>query len=248
MRERRHRPTPAADGPILPAAVERLSVDLGGRRVLDDVSFRLDGYGLTVVLGPNGAGKSVLLRALHGLLPIATGRVHWNGGPFDADVRARQAMVFQKPVLLRRSVAANLAFALAARGVPGSRRLEELLRRFDLIDLAARPARRLSGGEQQRVALARALALEPELLLLDEPTANLDPASTLTIERLLRQAVQEGTCVLLVTHDVAQAKRLADEVIFLHRGRVLEQTPAASFFDRPRSPEAAAYLAGELLA
>lgn len=250
MREGRHHRSGGVDDPILPARVEGLVVELGGRRVLDGVSFRLGKGGATVVLGPNGAGKSVLLRCLHGLLPAAE-RVSWNGRPFDAAVRARQAMVFQTPVLLRRSVAANLAFALAARGVPRARRrrqVEELLGRFDLATLAGRPARRLSGGERQRVALARALALRPELLLLDEPTASLDPAATLAIERLLRQALAEGTSILLVTHDVAQAKRLADEVVFLHRGRVLEQAPAASFFQRPCSAEAAAYLAGELLA
>lgn len=251
MRESRRSPRMAAGPPILPARVEGLVVELAGRRVLDGVGFTLGERATTVVLGPNGAGKSVLLRVLHGLLPPTAGRVSWNGRPFDAAVRARQAMVFQKPVLLRRTVAANLAFALAARGVPRAERRQrvgELVARFDLAGLADRPARRLSGGEQQRVALARALALAPELLLLDEPTASLDPAATLAIERLLRQAAAEGTRILLVTHDVAQARRLADEVIFLHRGRVLEQTPAADFFDRPRTPEAAAYLAGELLA
>jgi tungstate transport system ATP-binding protein len=241
----------ARGAPILPARVEGLAVELAGRRVLDGVGFTLGERKTTVVLGPNGAGKSVLLRVLHGLLPPTAGEVSWNGRPFDAAVRARQAMVFQKPVLLRRTVAANLAFALAARGVPRAerrRRVERLLAHFDLAALGDRPARRLSGGQQQRVALARALALEPELLFLDEPTASLDPAATLAIERLLRRAAAQGTRILLVTHDVAQARRLADEVIFLHRGRVLERTPAAEFFDRPRTPEAAAYLAGELLA
>jgi tungstate transport system ATP-binding protein len=248
MRETRQ---PAAGAAILPARAEGLVVTLAGRRVLDGVTFAIEGRGTTVVLGPNGAGKSVLLRTLHGLLRPDAGTISWNGGPFDAGVRARQAMVFQKPVLLRRTVAANLDFALAARGLSRAQRrqrLEALLARFDLAALVDRPARRLSGGEQQRVALARALALEPELLLLDEPTTSLDPAATLAIERLLRRAAAEGTRILLVTHDVAQARRLADEVIFLHRGRVLEQTPADAFFDRPQSPQAAAYLAGELLA
>lgn len=241
---------PTRASAILPARVDDLTVTLAGRRVLDGVSFVIEGTGTTVVLGPNGAGKSVLLRTLHGLIPADAGTILWNGRRFDAQVRAQQAMVFQKPLLLRRTVAANLDFALAARGLPRPtrrQRVAELLSRFDLLPLADRPARGLSGGEQQRVALARALALAPELLLLDEPTASLDPASTLGIERLLRQAALGGTRILLVTHDVAQARRLADEVIFLHGGRVREQTPAAEFFARPRTREASAYLSGELL-
>ncbi len=234
---------------ILPLEVRGLALAFGGRAALAGLSFDLGREGLTVVLGANGAGKSVLLRVLHGLLRADRGRIRWNGRPPGAAVWRRQAMVFQKPVLLRRSVAANIDFALAARGLPRRarrRRLEAVLEGCGLGPLARRPARRLSGGEQQRVALARALALEPEILLLDEPTASLDPAATRAIESLLRDSRAAGTRILLVTHDVAQARRLAEEVIFLERGRVVEQGPAAAFFAAPRSAAARAYVEGRL--
>lgn len=235
--------------PILPLEVRDLVVEIGGRRVLDRVSLTIAGQGTTVVLGPNGAGKSVLLRTLHGLVKPVAGEMRWNGRPFGPDVLSRQALVFQRPLLLRRSVVGNLVFALRARGLARGerqRRLAAILARFALEALADRPARGLSGGEQQRVALARALVLEPELLLLDEPTASLDPAATLVIEDLLRRTAAEGTHLLLVTHDVGQARRLADRVIFLHGGRVLEEAPASVFFTRPATREASLCLAGEL--
>ncbi|HEY5720378.1 MAG TPA: ATP-binding cassette domain-containing protein, partial [Gammaproteobacteria bacterium] len=161
--------------------------------------------------------------------------------------RQQQALVFQRPVLLRRSVAANLEFVLGLRGPVDRERCRVLLRHVGLEARARQPARLLSGGEQQRLALARALALEPRVLFLDEPTASLDPASTATIERLVREAQAAGTKVVYVTHDIGQARRLADEVVFLHRGRLLEQTPAAGFFERPVSGEARDYLAGRLV-
>ncbi len=239
-------PEPAS---ILPLEVRRLGLAFGPHPALEEVTFGLGPRGLTVVLGANGAGKSVLLRILHGLLSPGHGEIRWNGRPPGPAVWRRQAMVFQTPVLLRRSVAANIAFALAARGLLRAerrRRLAAVLEGCGLADLARRPARRLSGGERQRVALARALALEPELLLLDEPTASLDPAATRAIETLLLQAREAGTRIVLVTHDVAQARRLAEEVVFLHAGRVIEQAPAAAFFAAPRSAAARAYIEGRL--
>ena len=159
-------------------------------------------------------------------------------------------MVFQKPVLLRRSVAANIDYALRVHGLPDAERAARLARALRLArldELAARPARVLSGGEQQRLALARALAVEPEILFLDEPTASLDPASTLAVEELIAQAHAQGTKIVLVTHDLGQVRRLADEVVFLHHGRVAEQTPADWFLARPRSAPARAYLAGQIV-
>jgi tungstate transport system ATP-binding protein len=156
-------------------------------------------------------------------------------------------MVFQRPVLLRRSVAANIDFALSLRGGGAPGRRAEILDHVGLGEYAPRPARLLSGGEQQRLALARALALEPEVLFLDEPTASLDPASVLMIETIVREAHAAGTKIVFVTHDVGQARRLADEVVFIHRGRVREHTDAARFFDRPESQEARDYLAGRIV-
>jgi tungstate transport system ATP-binding protein len=225
-----------------------LSFEAGGKRIIDRLSVEIAGDAVTVLLGPNGAGKSVLLRLLHGLLKPTAGTVLWNGAPPSDALRKRQALVFQRPVLLRRSVAANLRFALGLRPFPD--REERLARALDLAGLAAladRPARVLSGGEQQRLALARALSLDPEVLLLDEPTVSLDPASVQAIEELIGTARRAGIMVILVTHELAQARRMADRVMFLDRGRMTEFTPAARFFDKPASKEAQAYVEGRIL-
>ena len=235
---------------ILPVAAENLVFEAGGRRLIDGLDLTLRAGTRTVVIGPNGAGKSLLLRLLHGLIRPTAGSISWAGRPADRDVRRRQAMVFQRPVLLRRSTAANMRYALRANGVRGAalgRRVEDWMRRADLLDLARRPARVLSGGEQQRLAVARALSPEPEILFLDEPTASLDPASTLAIEDLIQRAHGAGTKIVLVTHDLGQARRFADEIVFLRRGRVEEVSPAASFFGRPRSDKAQAFVDGRIV-
>lgn len=242
---------------ILPLEARDLTYQVGDLRLIDRLNLRFEGWGLSAVIGPNGAGKSLLLRLLHGLIAPSDGAVLWHGETADEGIRQRQAMVFQRPVLLRRSVAANLRYALCtARGqmngalLNGSGlagRVETWLARANLLHLADRPARRLSGGEQQRLALARALSRRPEVLFLDEPTASLDPTATLAIEELIGQAKAEGTKVILVTHDLGQAKRLADEVLFLHRGRVEARAPTAQFFVDPESDTAAAFLAGRLV-
>jgi tungstate transport system ATP-binding protein len=201
----------------------------------------------TVLLGPNGAGKSLTLRLCHGLLTPSAGRVRWAAQSGSAK---RHAMVFQKPIMLRRSVAANVAHALAAAGVSREERGQRVtaaLARFGLDGRAEQPARLLSGGEQQRLAIARAWSLRPELLFLDEPTSQLDPAATRQIEELLAGLVAEGITVMMSTHDLGQAKRLADRVLFLHRGRLVEDSDAATFFAGPASAEARAFLAGELI-
>ena len=225
-------------------AAEDLCLEIHGVRRLDGVSLSFDGPGVSAVMGPNGAGKTLLLRCLHGLQTPTSGRVTLDGAPLTEPGRLRQAMVFQAPVLLRRSVAANVDFPLKARGVRDDRWRDACLARVGLLDRAKDSARRLSGGQQQRLALARALATRPEVLFLDEPTASLDPASALTIETAISEIAGEGVRVILVTHDVAQARRLASDVAFLARGRLVERGDAAEFFDAPQSGEAAAYLAG----
>ncbi len=235
---------------ILPLVASGLVYEAAGKRLVDGVDLLLEAGQKTVIIGPNGAGKSLLLRLLHGLLTPTGGTVLWAGRPADRDIRLCQAMVFQKPVLLRRSVAANIDYALQVRGLAAAARAErtrQVLALAHLVELAARPARVLSGGEQQRLALARALAVEPEILFLDEPTSSLDPASTLAVEELIERAHAAGTKIVLVTHDLGQARRLADEMVFIHRGRVIEQTPADWFFARPRSAAARDHLAGRLL-
>lgn len=245
-------PSAVADaGPtILPLEARGLVFDSGGHRLIDGVDLSLAHGPRTVMMGPNGAGKSLLLRLLHGLLRPSAGSIRWAGRAADGAVQRRQAMVFQRPVLLRRSVAANIDFALRVQRVPAVERRSRVRRMLEvagLEPLARRPARVLSGGEQQRLAMARALGLEPDVLFLDEPTASLDPASTLAIERLIERAHGDGTKVVLVTHDIGQARRLADEVIFIHRGRLEEKTPAVRFFERPASEAASAFLDGRIV-
>ncbi|MSU88909.1 ATP-binding cassette domain-containing protein [Rhodobacteraceae bacterium 2CG4] len=235
--------------PVPLAEARDLTLRADGQALLDGVSCSFAAGRRTVVMGANGSGKSLLLRLMHGLIRPTSGTVLWRGAPLDRRARARQALVFQTPVMLRRSVLANLRFALAVRGVPRCARrarAEAALEQARLTALAHRPARVLSGGEQQRLAIARALACRPELLLLDEPTASLDPASTALIEQAVDAAHADGVTVALVTHDAGQARRLADDIVFLHAGRVAEHGPAAQVLSRPRSEAARAWLEGRL--
>ncbi len=218
--------------------------------MIDRIDLKVQEPGITVILGPNGAGKSLLLRLVHGLVAPTAGAILWGGTPMDDEIRRRQAMVFQKPVLLRRTAAANITYALGLRGVARSERNLRALQALELAGLARyafAPARVLSGGEQQRLCLVRALSLDPEVLFLDEPTASLDPASTLAIEQLLIGSKRRGIKVIVVTHDVGQARRLAQDVIFLHHGQLIEHQPAWRFFDHPESDAARAFLAGGLV-
>jgi len=202
---------------------------------------------ITVVMGPNGAGKSLLVRLLHGMIEPTAGTVLWAGRPVDPAVRKRQAMVFQTPVLLRRSVAANIEFVLKLNRDAGAGQVAEVLDLAGLGAHAKTPARLLSGGERQRLAIARALATNPDVLFLDEPTVSLDPASELAIEIIVADASRRGTKIVFITHDVGQAARLADEVVFMHRGRILERGPAAGFFAAPDTLEARHYLDGRIV-
>ncbi|MEX0694194.1 MAG: ATP-binding cassette domain-containing protein [Rhodospirillales bacterium] len=238
---------PAPSAAILPLALSAVSYEAGGQRLISDISFTLKAGPRTVIMGPNGAGKSLLLRLCHGLLTPTAGTVRWQGPA--AHPARHQAMVFQRPVLMRRTVAANIAYALKLRSVPRARRariIENALSRTGLARFADKPARLLSGGEQQKLALARAWATRPEVLFLDEPTASLDPAATHAVESIIQTMHDEGTHIIMVTHDIGQAKRLADEVLFLHKGHLMEHTAADTFFSAPESGEAAAFLKGEL--
>ncbi len=213
--------------------------------LLGPCSFTLDGPGPTLVMGPNGAGKSLLLRLAHGLLTPTRGQIAWSTG-----TRPRQAMVFQQPVLLRRSALANLVHALAVNNVPRKTRAtlaRDALERFGLTASTNTPARVLSGGEQQRLALARAWVLSPQVLFLDEPTSALDPAAIKAVEAAVQEFHQRGTRIVMTTHDLHQARRLAGDVLFLSSGEVREHTPADTFFNRPVSQEAQSYMAGELV-
>lgn len=234
---------------ILPLKLDRVGVDIDGTRLLDDITLSIEAGPRTVILGPNGAGKSLLLRLCHGLVGPSKGTVRWRGG--DArQARRRQAMVFQKPVMLRRSLRANVLYGLKLQGFPPDQRqqrVDEALERTGLTNRADQRAVSLSAGEQQRLALARAWALAPEILFLDEPTASLDPGATAAVEAIVNQIHGAGTKIVMTTHDLGQAKRLADEVIFLQGGKVAERTVARAFFEGPKSEAGRAFLGGELM-
>lgn len=233
---------------ILPLKVIDLCFIANGQKLLQGVSFKLNAGPKIIIVGPNGAGKSLLLRLCHGLLMPSSGTVEW-AGELSSTKHLKQAMVFQRPVLLRRTVAQNIDYGLKLRKLPRVKRAQitdDVLNRTGLARFADKPARLLSGGEQQKLALARAWALKPEVLFLDEPTASLDPAATHGVETIIQSMHDEGTQIVMTTHDLGQAKRIADDMMFIHKGRLLESTPAEQFFDAPQSGEAAAFLRGEL--
>ena len=231
---------------IFPLSLVGVSFIPGGTPVLREVTLDIAQGCRIVILGANGAGKSVLIRLMHGLIAPTAGSIRWAGNETRPNA---QSLVFQRPVMLRRSALANVAYGLKLAGIRRAerqRRAETALARVGLAHLASRPARVLSGGEQQRVALARAWALEPAILFLDEPTASLDPNAAAEVERIIADIHHAGTSIVMSTHNLGQARRLADEILFLHRGRIAERAPASHFFRQPQSAEADAFLKGEL--
>jgi tungstate transport system ATP-binding protein len=230
---------------MLPLVLDNVSFAVGGRTIIDRVSMELAEGPRTVILGANGAGKSVLMRLCHGLLYPTEGSIEWRGGSNER----RQAMVFQRPVMLRRSALANVVYGLKLAGVtPRERglRAQDVLEAVGLGEAARQPARVMSGGEQQKLALARAWVLGPEVLFLDEPTANLDPGATRDVETLIGQIRAGGTKIVMTTHNLGQARRLGDEILFLSQGRLVERAPVDRFFTKPASAEADAFIREEL--
>jgi tungstate transport system ATP-binding protein len=231
---------------LLPLRLREVTYAAGGRAILERVSAEIAAGPRTIILGANGAGKSVLMRICHGLLAPTAGTVAWND-PEAPGAPRRQAMVFQRPVMLRRSALRNVIYAVKVSGISNSKKIAlEALASVGLGHLADHPARVLSGGEQQRLALARAWALRPEVLFLDEPTANLDPSATREVEAIIAAIHDAGTKIVMTTHNLGQARRLGDEVLFLHQGRLAERSPIERFFSKPASPEAEAFINGEL--
>ena len=236
------------NGALLPLRLAEVSFAAGGRTIIDRISLEIGRGPSTIILGANGAGKSVLMRLMHGLLSPSSGRIEWST-PERPRAARKQAMVFQRPVMLRRSAHANVAYALKIAGIPEPQRdvlVGEALESVGLSHLANRSARVLSGGEQQRLALARAWALHPEVLFLDEPTASLDPSATREIESVIKAFDAVGTKVVMATHNLGQARRLGDEILFLDQGRLVERAPVEQFLSRPQTAEAAAFIKGEL--
>ena len=236
---------PAVD---LPITFDNVTVAAGAVMILDRITLTLSSGTPTVLIGPNGSGKTTLLRTAMGLSTPSRGRMTWGGR--EQVPPMRRAILFQRPAMLRRSASANIRFALRAAGIPRPERhsrIGELLGLVGLEHLTDRPARRLSGGEQQRLALARALARNPAVLFLDEPTASFDPAATKAIEDIIQAVSRRGIKVVMATHDLGEARRLAGEIVMLHRGRLMETGEASSFFKTPQTGEAKKFIAGELL-
>ncbi len=222
------------------------------RLVLDLDALDIEAGEVLGIVGPSGAGKSTLLRLLNFLEPPAGGTVEFEGHAIPADpppdVLRRVTTVFQHPLMLSRSVYDNVALGLRLRGLPAAERVRAALAEVGLEALARAPANRLSGGEMQRAALARALVLDPAVLLLDEPTANLDPNNVALIEDILRrQNETRGTTLVVVTHNVFQARRLASRVALLLAGRLIEVAPTDDFFSRPQDPRTAAFARGDMI-
>ena len=232
-----------------PLQIKNLHVSKQGTTLLDDVTLTIESDDVTIILGPNGAGKSLLLRTAHGLETPTKGSLKWHTHiPLPED--SWRAYIFQKPVLLRRSVRANLEYVLSLHGknkANYSSLINDALEHTGLSQLAERNARVLSGGEQQRLNIARAWVLQPKVMLLDEPTAELDPSGTAAVESLIETIAQQGTKIIMTTHDLGQAHRLANDILFLHQGKLVEHTLTADFFTNAKTKTAQNFIAGKLL-
>ncbi len=233
---------------LFPLTVRGATSKRRGKILIGPVDLDFDGQGTTVVIGPNGSGKSSLLAMLHGTARLHAGTITW-ACPLDT-ARAEQAFVFQQPIMLRRSVLENIAYPLLLRG--GARkaaraRAETWANRVGLGEMLDRSALALSGGERQKLALARALIGEPKMLFLDEPSAALDSQSMRVIEDVLQEARASGTALVLATHDMGQARRLGDQVLFLLDGKIHERGDARAFFEGPQTAQATAFLKGDIV-
>ena len=232
----------------LSVSLDSIMVRRNGKLVLGPLDLDMETGGIIIVLGPNGAGKTTFLKVLHGVERISDGEMHWSVSNIQA--REEQAYVFQSPIVLRRSVGQNLSYPLKLIGTVKSEistRVRLWARKIGLEDALELPATRLSGGEKQKLAIGRALIRMPKVLFLDEPCANLDGRSIREIEALLREATLAGTCIIMATHDLGQAKRLADSVLFFLGGRLHEQGPASAFFNIPSTSEAQSFLNGDII-
>ena len=234
-----------SDKSFLPLEIKNLNYSIGSKEILYNLNIKIISDRITVIMGPNGAGKSIFLKILNGIIRPTSGKILWNEKVDESLVLNGQALVFQKPVLLRRSVKANLDFFDKLTNLNNYDK-NQLLKIVDLLDQKNQPARLLSLGEQQRLSLIRALLLRPRLIMLDEPTANLDPASTKIIEDIIISLKEFGIKIIFVTHNILQAKRIADEVIFFDKGKLIEHKNAKEFFTNPSSKQVSKYLNGIL--
>lgn len=233
---------------IFPLEMSDVGVRRKGKTILGPITLSLHAQGFTIIVGPNGSGKTTLLRVMHGVERISTGQVKW--AVDDAIARRQHSYVFQTPILLRRTVWENIYYPLKLNGVSradAAPQIADWAARIGLSDLVHNPATRLSGGERQKLALARALIAAPAVLFLDEPSSNLDGRATREIEAILREASAKGTRIVMTTHDLGQAKRLATDALFVLGGQIREAGLAPDIFARPQTPELAAFLRGEIV-
>ncbi|MGJ8626341.1 MAG: ATP-binding cassette domain-containing protein [Sulfitobacter sp.] len=230
---------------LFPLRLDQVFVRRRGRVVIGPIDLVLDAHGPTIIVGPNGSGKTTLLRVMHGIERTNSGQVTW-----AQDDPSKHAFVFQSPIVMRRSVYENLAYPLRLLKTSKSEiadAVDEWLSRTGLSAIAQSPATRLSGGERQKLAIARALIRKPDILFLDEPCSNLDGHATREIEALLQETAANGTRLVMATHDMGQARRLAQEVVFMLDGKVHETGPASLRLINPQTPELAAFLRGDIV-
>ena len=232
---------------LTPIVVSNLSILLGEIKILDKINCKIHNESIIAILGPNGAGKSMFLKSINGLIGVESRKIYFNSREINDHIKKDMALVFQKPTLLRRTVLENMQFVLEKKNKISNLQITNLLQRVGLDIYKYKPARLLSGGEQQRLSLARALLINPSLLLLDEPTANLDPYSLNLIEEIILDENKKGKTIILTTHDMGQAKRLAKEILFFNKGKLLEQTKTINFFKKPKTKEAQSYINGKIL-
>ena len=230
---------------MFPLTLSNLSVRRRGKTVLGPIDLVIDQGGPMMVIGPNGSGKTTLLRVMHGIERISEGTATWA----QSD-QANHGYVFQSPVVLRRSVAENLSYPLQLINTPKPQiktAVDHWIDRIGLTKVKDGSATRLSGGERQKLAIARALIRDPDVLFLDEPCSNLDGQSTREIEALLLATAAAGTRVIMATHDMGQARRLASGVLFVMGGRIIETGSASDIFSAPKTAELKAFLKGDIL-
>ncbi len=233
---------------LMPIKVKKLNFEKRHKKLLTDISCEIKAKGITIILGPNGAGKTLFLKCLHGLISDSTSEVTFANKTLNTSIRKQQSMVFQSPILLRRSVFKNISFALQQRTkIIDKEKILKVLKKVDLLNLVNENAILLSGGEKQRLCLARAIVTRPKILFLDEATSNLDPYSIQIIEKIIKEVNRQGTKVIAITHDLLQAKRLADDIIFINKGKMCEFTDAKIFFLKPESREGKLFMSGKLI-
>jgi len=233
---------------ILPLKVKSACVEKLGKRIVGPINLEISPEGFTIIMGPNGSGKTSLLRLLHGLENPRGGTLSWNETKEKAQLN--QSFVFQTPIMLRRTAIENIVYPLILRNIAKDKALkiaQAWIAKINLEKSIDINARFLSGGEKQKLAIARALATKPQLLFLDEPTANLDGSATREIEALLQEVHKAGTRIIMTTHNIGQGKRLAEDVMFLYRGSILETSNAKQFFKKPTTKEAQAFIDGDIL-